>query len=227
MRLRKVALVLAIVLTMTALSSVFYVTPVVAAEPTDMQLVYDFDSQTLAVNVSHFSINKNDIIETIEILKNGLFYMNRTYENQTTDDWVYDTFSVSAVVDDNLTVTATCSKDKSITRWLIVTSGTATNTQPPDTTTPTTEPTDGTQPPPDSSLGTGIAIAAGAGVVIFLIAFFAWLNPDNIPGTFRGLGSRLKAGLGWFGEKFRGAFSWLKVGFGNLLQQIKDKSFRK
>jgi hypothetical protein len=212
MSLRKRTICLAIVITLTMLTGLTHITPVTATEITDMQLVYDFGTQTLTVNVTHHSLNKNDIIETIEILKNGIFYMNRTYENQSDAWWRYDTFSVSAVVDDNLTVTATCSRDDSITRWLIVTSGTSTNTQPPDTTTPTTEPTDGTEPPPDSSLGAGIAIAAGAGVVIFLIAFFAWLNPDNIPGVFRQLGSRIRSGLSWLGKYMS-----------NIAQQIKTK----
>ncbi|MGD9396595.1 MAG: hypothetical protein PVJ05_09230 [Candidatus Thorarchaeota archaeon] len=182
--------------------------PVEAAESSEMQLTYDFGAQTLTVNVSHYSINKNDIIETIEILKNGVFYMNRTYDNQSDDWFVYDTFSVSTVVDDNLTVTATCSKGLSITRWLIITSGTATNTPPPETTTPTpTEPTDGPEAP-GITLGTGVAIAAAVGVVVFLIVLFAWLEPDR----FKGLGSRIRAGFTWIGEKV-----------GNLLQQIRTR----
>ncbi len=212
-------------ITLTMCLGFIHFTTVAAIEPSDMQLVYDFGSQTLAVNVSHYSINKNDIIETIEILKNSIFYMNRTYENQSNDEWVYDTFSVSAAVDDNLTVTALCSKGPFITRWVIVTSTTATNTPPPDTTTtPTTtsEPT-GVIDTPGTPLGVEFAIVAGIGVVVFLILFFAWLSPDGIPGAFKQLGSRIRSGLIWSGSKLRGAFSWLKTGLGNLLQQIKAK----
>lgn len=228
MRLRKLAFAIVIVITMTMLSSLVYITPVMAIEPDEMHIVYDFDSQTLTVNVSHFSINKNDIIETIGILKNDIFYMNRTYENQSNNEWVYDTFSVSAVVDDNLTVTAFCSKGYSLTTWVVVTSTTATNSPPPDTTTTTTttEPTNGIDSP-GTPLGGEIAIVAGIGVVVFLIVFFAWLNPDKVPSAFKQLGSRIRSGVSWFGEKLRGTFAWMKAGLGNLLQQIKSKSSSK
>jgi hypothetical protein len=191
------------------LTGLTHITPVTATEITDMQLVYDFGTQTLTVNVTHHSLNKNDIIETIEILKNGIFYMNRTYENQSDAWWRYDTFSVSAVVDDNLTVTATCSKDYSITRWLIVTSTTASNTPPTDTTS-TTEPTGGTEPP-DPSLGLGVAIGAAVAVVIFLIVFFAYLNPERVPEAFKKLGSRIRTGFSWLGEKLSSLFQHIKA----------------
>ena len=209
---RRQSIYIALIVILALVISFAQCAPVEAAEPSDMQLTYDFSAQTLTVNVSHYSINKNDIIETIEILKNGIFYMNRTYENQSNDEWVYDTFSVSAVVDDNLTVTATCSKDFSITRWLIITSGTATNTPPPETTTPTpTEPTDGPESP-GITLGTGVAIAAAIGVVVFLIVLFAWLEPDRFRGLVKGFTARARAGVTWIGEKV-----------GNLLQQIRTR----
>ncbi len=214
MSLRRRTIYIVVAISLTILTGFVQVHPVSADAVDDIQLVYDFGSQTLAVNVSHYSINKNDIIETIEIRKNDIFYMNRTFENQTNDEWVYDTFSVSAIVDDNLTVTAICSKGLSITRWVIVTSTTATNTPPPDTTTtPTTtsEPTGGIDTP-GTPLGVEFAIVAGIGVVVFLILFFAWLSPDNIPGVFRQLGSRIRSGLSWFGEKMS-----------NIVQQIKTK----
>ena len=216
------------VLTLAMLAGFVQITPVAATEPSDMQLVYDFETQTLSVNVSHYVANtKTHYIETIEIQKNGVFAQNRSYVNQSFNYGMYDTFSVSAVVDDNLTVTAICSKGYSLTRWLIVTSTTATNTPPPtDTTTTTTEPTNGIDSP-GTPLGGEIAIVAGIGVVVFLIIFFAWLNPDKVPGAFKQLGSRISGGFSWFGDKLRGALSWLKVGLGNLLQQIKAKSSSK
>ena len=215
MSLRKRPFCLAIVVTLIMLSGVAQVIPVVATEPDDIQLVYDFDSQTLMVNVSHYTPNtKTHYIELIEILKNGVFLMNKTYENQSVNWGVYDTFSVSAVVDDNLTVTAFCSKGYSLTRWLIVTSGTSTNPPPTDTTTSSTEPTAPTDGPEPSEqpLGIGVAIAAGVGVVVFLIVFFAYLNPESVPNVFKQLGSRIRTGLGWLGEKL-----------GNLFQNIKNR----
>ncbi|MFW9835171.1 MAG: hypothetical protein ACFFEK_14320 [Candidatus Thorarchaeota archaeon] len=212
MSLRQRSFCFVFVITLTLLIGVVHVTPVMASEPEDMHLVYDFDSQTLMVNVSHYTPNtKTHYIEIIEILKNGVFFMNRTYENQSVNWGVYDTFSVSAVVDDNLTVTATCSKGYSLTRWLIVTSGTSTNPPPTDTTTSSTEPTDNPDPS-GSSLGTGVAIAAGVGVVVFLIVLFAWLNPDKVPDSIKQLGSRIRPGVDWFGEKMS-----------NLVQLVKTK----
>ena len=209
MSLRRKTYQLSIVLTMTILISLVHVSPVTASAPDDMQLSYDFDSQTLTVNVSHYTPNtKTHYIETIEILKNDVFFMNRTYTNQSVDWGVYDTFSVSAAVDDNLTVTAVCTKGYPITRWLIVTSGTATNPTPTDS---TTSPTDGPEPS-DSSLGATVAIIAGVGVVVFLIVFFAWLNPDNVPKSIRQLGSRIRPGIDWLGEKL-----------GNIVQQVKAR----
>jgi len=174
-------------------------------------LTYDFGSQMLAVNVSHYTPNtKTHYIEQIEIEKNGVSVLNKTYDNQTLSYYVYDTFSVSTAVDDNLTVTAFCSKDYSLTSWLIVTSTTATNPTPTETTT--TEPDDGTPPPEYESLGAGVAIAAGVGVVIFFILFFAWLKPEYVPDSVKQLGSRIRPGTDWLGEKL-----------GNFVQQIKGR----
>jgi hypothetical protein len=184
------------------LVSLVHNTPVDATEPSNVALVYDFGAQTLTVNVS-----KNHYIENIEILKNGLSILNRSYVNQSFDWGMYDTFSVSTVVDDNLTVTAFCSKGYSLTTWLIVTSTTATNTPP----TETTSPTGGTESP-GTPLGAGVAIVAGAAVVIFLIVFFAWLNPDRVPKSLKQLGSRIRPGVDWFGEKLS-----------NIVQQIKTR----
>lgn len=223
MSLRYRAFSLALVTAIVILSGVIHVAPVMAAEVEDMHLVYEFDSQTLMVNVTHYSINKNDIIETIEIQKNGIFYMNRTYENQSVDEWVYDTFSISAVVDDNLTVTATCSKGYSITRWLIVTSGTATN--PPSTDT-TTVPSDNGDPPGTLS-GLGPAVAASLAVIVIFIIIIAWLNPEKVPSVFKQLGSRIQSGLSWLGEKLKVTFLWLKASLGTFYQQIRTRTTSK
>lgn len=212
MSLRKRSLYFALVIALTVLTGFTHITHVDATEPSDMMLVYDFGAQTLTVNVSHYVANtKTHYIENIEVLKNGLSKLNRSYVNQSLNYGTLDTFSVSAVVDDNLTVTASCNKGYSLSRWLIVTSTTATNT-PPTETTPTTEPTDGTESP-GTPLGAGPAIAAGIIVVVFFIVFFAWLNPERVPESLKQLGSRIRAGFTRFGEKV-----------GNLLNQIKTRS---
>ncbi|MFW9793383.1 MAG: hypothetical protein ACFFEE_03695 [Candidatus Thorarchaeota archaeon] len=182
-----------------------------ATEPEGIQLTYDFGAQTLAVNVSHYFQNKNDYIETIQILKNDIFFMNRTYENQSVDSYVYDTFTVSASVDDNITVTAFCSRGYLITAWLIVSSTTSTSSSPTETTTTTTQPTNGEELP-GASLGTGPAIIAVVGIAIALIIVFAWLNPDRVPDVIKQLGARIRSRLISIGEKI-----------GGFLQQIRTK----
>ncbi|MHA1966047.1 MAG: hypothetical protein ACW97G_15845 [Candidatus Thorarchaeota archaeon] len=208
MRSRKRTMHIAIIITLTMLVSLVHNTPVDATEPSNVALVYDFGAQTLTVNVSHYVSNtKTHYIENIEIQNNGFSILNRSYVNQSFDWGMYDTFSVSTIVGDNLTVTALCKRGHSVTTWLIVTSTTATNTPP----TQTTSPTGGTESP-GTPLDAGVAIVAGAAVVIFLIVFFAWLNPDRVPKSLKQLGSRIRPGVDWFGEKLS-----------NIVQQIKTR----
>ncbi len=202
--------------------SSIYTMPVEATEPENIVLEYDFDSQTLTVNVSHYVANtKTHYIETIEIKNNDISILNRTYVNQTYNWGMYDSFAVSTAVDDNLTVTATCKKGYSLTRWLIVSSTTSTTTTTTTTitttTTTTTNTTDGTESP-GTALDVSPVIIVGIALVIFFILFFAWLEPDRFPG-----GSRIRAGLVWFWEKVRGGISWLGTAIGGLFQQIKGK----
>jgi hypothetical protein len=206
-----------IIITVVLLIGLSQYTQVEATLPEEIQLTYQFGTQTLTVNVSHYVPNiKTHYIENIEVLKNGLSILNRSYSNQSFNWGMLDTFSVSAAIDDNLTVNVLCSKGYPLTTWLIVTSTTATNPQPTETTsttehTATTEPYNGPESP-GASLGTSVAIIAGVGVVVFLIVFFAWLQPGGISETFKQLGSRIRAGFVWFGEKMS-----------NLFQQIKTK----
>ena len=207
------------VIMLALLVSSIYIMPVEASEPSDIGLVYDFNSQTLTVNVSHYVANtKTHNIETIEIKNNDISVLNRTYVNQTYNWGMYDSFTVSTDVGDNLTVTATCSKGYPITSWLIVSSTTATNPTTETTSTDTT--TDATDVPdlPGTTANMGPVIIVVFALFIFFILFFAWLEPDRFPG-----GSRIRAGLYWFWEKLRGAISWLGTGISSLFQQIKAK----
>ncbi len=195
-----------------------YTMPVEATEPSDIVLTYDFDSQTLTVNVSHYVANtKTHYIETIEIKNNDISILNRTYLNQTFNWGMYDSFTIAADNGDNLTVTATCSKGYPITSWLTVSSSTSTTTTTTTTTTNTTTTTDGPDSP-GTSLDVSPVVIVGIALVIFFILFFAWLEPNRFPG-----GSQIREGLLWVWEKVSGAISWLRIGIGNLFQQIKDK----
>ncbi len=195
----------AMVILFALLVSSIYTIPVEATEPSDIVLEYDFNSQTLTVNVSHYVANtKTHYIETIEIKNNDISVLNRTYVNQTYDWGVYDSFPVSADAGDNLTVTATCKRGHLLTRWLIVTSTTTTNTGTDTTsTTTTTNTTDGPESP-GNALDVSPVIIVGIVLTIFFILFFAWLKPEYVPDVFKQIGSRIGAGLSRFWEKLRG-----------------------
>jgi len=213
------------------------IVPVTATDITDMSLTYDFDSQVLTVNVSHYTSNtKTHFVETIKIWCNGVSVHNQTYENQTNSCWEYDTFDISASAGDNLTVSAIESKDYIITRWLIVTGPTTTSTSVTDTTTTTTdttsttgstttdstettstETTSGSTNPnipdsPDTPANLGLVLGVGIFLVIFFIVLFAWLNPDKVPDAIKQLGTRIKDGL-----------SRIWAGISNLFGQIRTK----
>lgn len=202
-----------LIIAITVFVLVLPVVPVTATDFTDMTLTYDFNFQILTVNASHYTSNtKTHYVETIEIWRNGISVHNQTYENQTNSWWEYDAFNVSASVGDNLTVTATESKGDSITRWLIVTSGTAIN--PITDTTGTTGPTDTASGPgsPITTSNIGPVIAVVVFLVVFFIVLFALLNPDKVPDAIRHLGTRVKDG-----------FSRIWVGLGNLFSRVKAK----
>ena len=220
MSLHKRTVHIAIIITFALLAGSIYNIPSVdATEPSDIVLAYDFNSQTLTVNVSHYVSNtKTHYIEYIEIKNNEISILNRTYVNQTYNWGMYDSFTVSTSVGDNLTVTATCSKGYPITSWLIISSTTTTTgTTSTTTTTLTTTTTDGPGSP-GTALDVGPVIIVGIALVIFFILFFAWLEPDRFPG-----GSRIRAGLLWCWEKLRGAITWLGAGISSIFQKIKDK----
>lgn len=207
---RHVNLSIIIVLTLFMLTG-FMQTPVSAHVPEDMKLSYDFGTQILTVNVSHYTPNtKTHYIEQIEVEKNGISVLNKTYENQSLSGYVYELFSVSTVVDDNLTVTAFCSKDYTLTSWVIVTSTTATNPTSTETTT-TTQPPDGPDSP-DSTLGAGLAIAGGGIAIIILVVLY--IEREHLPESVRQLGTRLRTGS--LDVLYR-----LKTGFSNIIQQIR------
>ena len=207
MRSRNQTVCITVIISLVLVVAFVNPNPVDSTKPSDIRLTFDYGTQILTVNVSHYVANtKTHYIENLEILKNGLSILNRSYVNQSINWGMHDTFSVSAVVDDNLTVIAICSKGYLITSWLIVTSTTATNQSPTETIT-TTEPTDG----PETSLGTGPAVAVGIAVVVFFIIFFAWLNPERVPEPLKQLGSRIRSGFERFGETLSTLFQQIKT----------------
>ena len=233
MSVKKLKLKILTIIAFIICTSLISIPTGVALAPSDMKLTYEFQSQTLTVNVTHVGQNKNDYIQIIEIFKNDVSVLNRTYTNQTEARGVLDTFDVTAVIGDNLTVTATCSKAYSITRWLVITSTTTTNTSSAETTstttaneTSTTEPTNTTNAL-DTPMNTGPVLAIVVGLLIFFILFFLWLKPEYAPDALKKLGTRIRAGLSLLTEKLREIGVWIKTGFTSLLQQLKIKLISK
>ncbi|MHA2142503.1 MAG: hypothetical protein ACXADC_12600 [Candidatus Thorarchaeota archaeon] len=163
---------IAAILLIAALSATFVSPPLVkAAPPTQIVLNYNEDTQVLFVNVTHEVPNPgNHYVELIEIFKNSVFQFNRTYPDQEFNFGRNDTFSISASSGDNLTVTATCSRDNLLSGWIIVSASTTTtgsSTTSPTLTT-TTEPI--TPPEPVEPLNPAVFIGVGlVAVVVFMV----------------------------------------------------------
>ncbi len=226
MAAKRQTLHLAIVIAVIVCASSVITPTGLASEPSDMILIYDFQSQKLTVNVSHYVANtKTHYIETIEIYKNTISVLNKTYASQSENWGMSDTFNISAVVGDNLTVTATCNKGYAITSWLIVTSTITTNPTTSGTTSSTQTTTETTNTTVNQSipLNTGPAIVASVTLIVFFVLFFLWLKPEYAPDVLKKLGSHLKDSLIWLGEKMRDLLSRLRSGLSELGNQIKEK----
>lgn len=167
----RVRLRLAAILLLAVLTATFAGLPFMeATPPTQIVLKYNEDTQTLFVNVTHQVPNPgNHYVELIEVFKNTAFQFNRTYSEQVFNFGRNDTFAISAVSGDNLTVTATCSRGDFLSKSIIVSASTTT-TESTTTTQTTTEPTAPPEPPEplDPSVVVGVGLV---GVVIFIIAF--------------------------------------------------------
>ncbi|MHA2076630.1 MAG: hypothetical protein ACXAB0_00060 [Candidatus Thorarchaeota archaeon] len=142
--------------------------PVNAHGPSAVHLDYDFGTQVLTVDVSHSTGTPGThyIVEII-VEKNSVEFTSRDYTSQPSTSNIVDTFDVSAVHSDVLTVTAFCNIAGQLTESITVIDPSATTTTT-DTTTSggsTTSPT----PPADLDL-TLVIIAGAAGVVIIIIA---------------------------------------------------------
>lgn len=160
---------------LAAFTATFASPPLVNAEaPTKIVLRYNQGTHTLFVNVTHEVPNPgNHYVELIEVFKNNVFQLNRTYSEQQFHFGRNDTFSISASNGDNLTVIATCSRDDFLSKSIIVSDSTETTTTA-DSTSPTqTTTTEPAAPPePIEPLDPSIAVGVGfVGAVVFIIAF--------------------------------------------------------
>ena len=183
--------------------------PVHATAPTEVDLEYNLDTQALWVNVTHEVPNpQNHYVELIEVFKNGLFQLNRTYPEQPYFYGLNDTFTIAASGGDNLTVTATCSRGDSLSNWIIVsesttTTGTTSTTSTSTAATTTTTTTTGTQTSTQMEpLNPSVFLIGGMIVVaVFVIVFV--LYQSGHAEKLRPLADRIKSGLSRGMTKFR------------------------
>ncbi|MGC9308360.1 MAG: PQQ-dependent sugar dehydrogenase [Thermoplasmatota archaeon] len=94
-----------------------------AHPPSEMELSYDLENQTLTVTITHVTIEpRSHRIYLVEVEKNGELILEREYDEQPENTFT-DIYNVAAQVGDVLTVTAYCSLYGSITKSLSVSGG--------------------------------------------------------------------------------------------------------
>jgi len=132
--------------------------PILAHSPSNIDLAYVYETQTLLVEIQHDVSNVNThYIERIEVRVNTVLNQSRDYTSQQSLVGMSDSFVVPAEIGDEISVTAICSVLGQLTDTLTLT-GPETNT-----TTTTT----------DTSPGLDImtlVLIGGATVVIIIIA---------------------------------------------------------
>lgn len=134
--------------------------PVNANNPSSIDLDYNFGTQVLTVDITHFVTDVvGHRIDTIVIEKNSVEVVTRSYTVQDSTTGMSDTFDISAVHGDVLFVDANCSQIGQIT-------GSVTVVDP--AVTPTTTPNGGT--PMDMTLIIAVAVVAiGVIAVVFAL----------------------------------------------------------
>jgi len=115
--------VMAGVLVLAAVGGMLVAPVVMGNPPDDMQLAYTPDNETLAVTISHATLDPDShYIYRVEIEKNDEVVQSEEYDSQPANVFTYR-YVVSAVPGDVLTVTAYCSLYGSMTRSLTVPGG--------------------------------------------------------------------------------------------------------
>jgi hypothetical protein len=164
MRRRKVSLMKK--MTKLAILSLFLIAilvqgvPVNANSPQSMTIDYDFSSQVLSIDIAHsVSDVSSHYIYEIEVSKNSVGILTKTYATQNTTAGMSVTYSIPAVHGNVLSATAKCIQSGEITNQVTVVD--------PDNTD--TTPTNGGETWMEITLFIGIAIVA-IGVVAMIFA---------------------------------------------------------
>lgn len=142
--------------------------PAVAHSPSNMDLSYVYETQTLLVEIQHDVTNVNThYITRIEVRVDSVLNQSKDYTSQQNLIGMSDSFVVPAEIGDEISVTAICSVIGQLTETLTLT-GPETNTTATTTTTSTT--TTDTSPGLDTMT---LVLIGGAAVVIIIIALVA------------------------------------------------------
>ncbi|MFQ5832080.1 MAG: hypothetical protein ACE5H4_05225 [Candidatus Thorarchaeota archaeon] len=144
--------------------------PVTAHAPSNMTLLYDWNSQELTVTISHTVGDPNShYIENITVFKNDVKFTSSLYTNQESSFTASDTFVVAATDGDVLRVWAECVLGGINQRTLTV-------SEPATETTTTTTTTNGGRTNgeldffPTTLLIAGVVIALGLVMVVVMVA---------------------------------------------------------
>ncbi|MBN1330282.1 MAG: hypothetical protein JXA54_12480 [Candidatus Heimdallarchaeota archaeon] len=114
---------------LVTVSSAISITNTVAHSPSTLTLAYNFTTDTLSVSIVHTVSNLQDhFINKIEIWINEILNTTELYTNQPSNSFTYN-YQISANIDDEIKVKASCNQGGSLTNTLIV----STNTNPIDT----------------------------------------------------------------------------------------------
>jgi hypothetical protein len=184
-----------------------------ATPPTEIVLEYNLSTQILWVNATHEVPNpQNHHIELIEVFKNDVFQINRTYDVQTANYGLNDTFVIAASDGDNLTVTVTCSRSDSLTNWIVVGSSSTTSSTT-STSTGTTQTSTSTGTTQTATEGEPLEPAAFMIIALIVVAaivlMFACYQSGNAQ-QLQPVVDRIKAGFGWLRQKVGSAFDSIR-----------------
>lgn len=103
-----------------------------AHPPSNIQLNYDKNTNTLTVEVSHSVSDPNShYIEEISIKKNNLDYLTEQYSSQQSTSSFTASYIVNATEDDVLEVTAVCNIAGQISKSIIIESNGSSSTSTP------------------------------------------------------------------------------------------------
>ncbi|MEF8847739.1 MAG: hypothetical protein V5A68_01230, partial [Candidatus Thermoplasmatota archaeon] len=94
-------------------------TNVSAHPPQDMDLTYDKDSNVLEVSIAHSVPPAGHYVNRLVITKNDVQVIEEEYSSQTSDEFT-KSFTIDAEIGDEITVTAYCNIQGSITRSITI-----------------------------------------------------------------------------------------------------------